>query len=392
MDRDRTVLIAGLGGVGYETLQLLAGDPGIDDVVATDVQAQVGQTRTNTARYQALHRDRNPKVEFVELDLLDVDATAELLETVEPDVVLTAATLLRYAPFEELPAEKRDELIGFSPTGPGYACIVPGQIPLAYNLLRAVEQADVRDPHVVNVSMPDVVNPALAGAGYQPLVGTGNVGHLVPPIKRVASELYDVPMREVDAYVVASHSIIHPILFYGSTDDVPFYARVFVDGTDVTDEVDLDDEFASRNLPFPGEPSAREISVLTGTLSASIVQAVLHDSGGVIHAPGPNGLAGGYPVRLDREGAEVVLPDDITMEEAEALNEQGLQHDGVQRVESDGAIVFTDTARDAMDDVLGVDVKRFTPDEALDVTADIIEGYRDVARDSGVEPELDVVW
>lgn len=268
MNRDRTVLLAGLGGVGYEALQVLCGDPVVDEIVATDVLADVGRTRTNTAQYQALQRGRNPKAEFETLDLLDVDATAALLEDVEPDVVLTAATLLRYSPFEELPREQRDKLIGFTPTGPGYACIVPGQLPLAHNVMRATEKADVEQPAVVNVSMPDVVNPALAGAGHEPLVGSGNVGHLVPPIKRVASELYDVPMSEVSAYVVAGHSIIHPMLFYGHTGDVPYYVKVLVDGTDVTEEIDIDAEFASRDLPFPSEPSAREISILTGTHSA----------------------------------------------------------------------------------------------------------------------------
>jgi hypothetical protein len=392
MSRDRTVLLAGIGGVGYEALQFLCGDPAIDEVVATDVVADVGQTRTNTARYQALHRDRNPKVEFATLDLLDVEATAALLEDVEPDVVLTAATLLRYAPFEEFPEEQRDKLIGFTPTGPGYACIVPGQIPLVYNVMRGIEKADVQSPAVVNVSLPDVVNPSLANAGYEPLVGAGNVGHLVPPIKRVASERFDVPMTGVSAYVVAGHSSIHPMLFYGHTGDVPFHVTVFVDGTDVTDEMDLDAEFRARDLPFPSEPSAREISVLTGTHSARIIRAVLSDSGTVLHAPGPNGMEGGYPVRLDRDGATVVLPDGITLDDAQALNREGLRYDGVQRIESDGAVVFTDTARDAMDDVLGVDVKRVRPDEALDVTAEIIQGYRAVAADCGIEPKLSVHW
>ena len=45
------MLLAGLGGVGYEALQILCGDPVVDEVVATDVLAGVGQTRTNTARY-----------------------------------------------------------------------------------------------------------------------------------------------------------------------------------------------------------------------------------------------------------------------------------------------------------------------------------------------------
>lgn len=392
MSRDRTVLLAGLGGVGYEALQTLCGDPAVDEVVATDVRSDVGQTRTNAAQYQALQFNRNPNVEFATLDLLDVDSTAALIEDVEPRIVLTAATLLRYAPLEELPNEQRDKLIGFTPTGPGYACIIPGQIPLVYNVMRAIEKADVQQPAVVNVSMPDVVNPSLARAGYEPLIGAGNVGHLVPPIKRVVSERYDVPMADVSVYVVAGHSIIHPMLFYGQTGEVPFYARILVDGTDVTAEIDLEAEFQSRHLPFPSEPSAREISILTGTHSARIIRSVLTDSGSLTHAPGPNGKEGGYPVRLDRDGATVVLPAEFSLDEAESLNREGLRYDGVQRIENDGTVVFTETARDAMDDVLGVDVKQVSPADALDVTASIIHGYQDVATNCGIEPELTVNW
>ncbi|MFO7926876.1 hypothetical protein [Natronomonas sp.] len=378
--------------MGYETIQILCGDPAIDEIIAADVMAELGQTRSNTARYRSLHLGKNPKIRFEPLDLLDVDDIVELIESVEPDIVFTAATLLRYAPFEELPEEQRDRLIGFTATGPGYAPIVPGQIPLVYNVMRGIERADRTDPHVINASMPDVVNPALAGAGYQPLVGTGNVGHLVPPIKRVASDMYDVPMTEVSAYVVAAHSVIHPILFYRSTEDRPFYAKVLVDGRDVSDEIDIDAEFESRRLPFPTEPSAREISVLTGTLSARIVKSVLCDSGLVIHAPGPNGMEGGYPVRLDRDGAEVVLPDDISLNEAERLSQEANRYDGIERIENDGAILFTETARDAMDEILGVDIKSFRPDEALDTTEEIIQGYQTVAEDNGIEPKLAINW
>lgn len=388
----RTVLIAGVGGVGYETLQDLGRDPRIDRIVAADVAEEPGMRRTNAARFKAAHHGARPRVSFTRLDMLDVEAIIEVLEAVQPTVVLSAATVLRYAPFEELPDEERDALIGFGPDGPGYACIIPGQLPLTYNLMRAATDAAIDTPPVVNVSLPDVVNPALARAGYAPLVGTGNVGHLVPPVKQIAGDLHGVPMGDVTVYLVMMHSTAHSMLFHNTTAGMPYYAKVLVDGTDVTETIDLDAELRDRGLPFPSGPTAREVSTLTGTISARIVAAIAADSGEVIHAPGPTGRIGGYPVRLTDDEATIILPDDITLNEATAINREGLRYEGISRIEDDGTIVFTDTTRDVLADTIGVDVKRFSPADALSVTEDIITGYRALADRHGIEPKLRVTW
>lgn len=389
---DRTVLIAGLGGVGYETLHDLCADPRVGRIVAADVAEEPGARRTNAARFKAMHRGHRPRVAFTSIDMLNVDSIIDVLETVAPDVVLTAATVLRYAPFEELPNEERDRLIGFGPEGPGYACILPGQLPLPLNMMRAAAAAEIDAPQVVNVSLPDVVNPALARAGYAPLVGAGNVGHLVPPIQHIAGELFDAPAGNVTVYLAMMHSTAHSILFHNTTAGMPYYAKILVDGADVTEELDLDEELRDRGLPFPRGPTAREVSTLTGTLSARIIGAIIADTGETIHAPGPNGLVGGYPVRLSRDAAEVVLPNDITLSEAKSINRAGLPFEGVDRIEDNGTIVFTDRAQAMFDESLGVDVKRFEPDEALDLTEDIIRGYRALADRHNIDPKLAVTW
>jgi hypothetical protein len=385
-------MVLGLGGVGYEVLQNLSCQSGIDRLVAADVDAEGGRTRMNAARYRAEYFGRYPNLEFREVDLLDRETATATLEEVAPDVVFTAVTILPYGAFEALPEAVTEELVAFAPDGPGVACIIPGQIPLVYNLMRAVEAADVPTPHVVNASLPDVVNPVLERVDAGPVVGTGNVSHLVAPIKLLCSRRFDVPMRAVDVQLVMSQTGVHASFVNCSINDVPYHLRVRVDGTDVSDEVDLDAALQADRLPFPQQPEEAEISTITGAASARVVSALLNDTGEVIHAPGPNGLEGGFPVRLDASGAEVILPDDIDRSEAVAIGREGNRYNGVERITDDGTVVFTETTRDVFERYLGVDVASCGPDDALDVTADIVHGYQELASDHGVDPRMQVTW
>lgn len=43
----------------------------------------------------------------------------------------------------------------------------------------------------------------------------------------------------------------------------------------------------------------------------------------VVHAPDPNGLPGGYPVLIAESSVNVILPDNLTLQEAIHMNEEG---------------------------------------------------------------------
>jgi len=387
-----TVMILGLGGVGYETMQNLACDPSVDRLVAADIDAETGRRRLNAARYRGDYHETHPDMEFQAVDLLEIDSAVGALEEAEPDVVTTAVTLLPYGAFEALPSSVTDDLVEFAPNGPGFACIVPGQIPLVHNLMQAIERADIPTPHVINASLPDVINPTLDRIGAGPVAGSGNVAHLVAPIKLICRRQFGVPMEAVDVYLAISQTGVHASFVNCSLRDVPYYLKVLVDGDDVSDEIDLDVELQRQRLPFPTQPGEEEISTVTGASSARIASALLNDTGEVLHAPGPNGLEGGFPVRFDRSGAEVVLPDDITREEALEICREGNRFNGIERIDDDGKIVFTETTRDVLEEFLGVDIPSCSPSNALDVTADIVHGYQELASNHGVDPRMRVTW
>jgi hypothetical protein len=103
--------------------------------------------------------------------------------------------------------------------------------------------------------------------------------------------------------------------------------------------------------------------------------ALLRDIGLLTHSPGPQGLPGGYPVRLSAAGAEVVLPSGVTMEQALAYGEAGQRADGIERIEDDGTVVYTDKAVQIIRDVLGYRLTPLAFDECDEQAAELIARF-----------------
>jgi hypothetical protein len=104
--------------------------------------------------------------------------------------------------------------------------------------------------------------------------------------------------------------------------------------------------------------------------------ALLRDTGLLTHSPGPLGLPGGYPVRLTASGAEVVLPMGVTMEQALAYNEAGQRGDGIERVEEDGTVVYTDKAVQIVRGILGYELASLEFDSCDEQAAELIARFQ----------------
>jgi hypothetical protein len=86
--------------------------------------------------------------------------------------------------------------------------------------------------------------------------------------------------------------------------------------------------------------------------------AFLNDTNELAHAPGANGLIGGYPLRINGERVEVVLPAGVSMEQAVKINEDGARAEGVEQITNDGTLIFTDEAAGICKELYGVEVKK----------------------------------
>ena len=364
---ENTVILFGLGDVGMRALELLARSEGVDRIVAADINKKYVY-RMNGPATASIHQGFYKKFEFYANDVKDVDATARLLDGVRPAVILSVTSTLsprlsRDPNLFRYPEPVRERL-----TAVGFGVELPFHLLLPYRLMQAVNKSGI-ETHVVNGSFPDVVGPALwKHLGYGPTVGLGNHDHSVVRITKYLSMTREVPAHDVTLYFVGSHALVER----GGLGerDVPFFLKIVLGDRDVTNEYD------AKWLIHDCMPvSASSLGASTASSGVRNVMAILRDTHEYLHAPSPNGLIGGYPVRLSAKGAEVVLPRELTLDKAIKINEEAEKYDGIEKIKDDGTVVYTDKAYSIMKE-LGYDCKELRFDELESRGQELLRLYR----------------
>ena len=225
---DGTIMIIGLGEVGGKTLEILARRPGIARIMAADVNETYGYQKVNNAAFGAQLEGFYPNIDFVKVDLTDVDKTSETLAEIKPSVVFNITSLQSYWVVELLPKEihKKFQQASFGPW-------LPMHLTLCYKLMQAIEGSGIKT-WVVNGAYPDAVNPTLAKVIQAPVAGIGNGENIIPQLQKVISLRLSVPMRSVLLSLVMHHYAEYWIVREGHTGGAPYHLKVLVDGNDVT--------------------------------------------------------------------------------------------------------------------------------------------------------------
>ncbi len=372
MTGDRpTVLVAGIGEVGGHLLEFLARSPRPLRIVAGDVAGSGLEAKVHNAACGAAFHGLEPQLEAVEIDLFDVDRTAELLAAVSPHVVVNCAVLQTWHVIRRLPKPLYERI-----SAAGLGAWLPVQLLFALRMAQALERAGSHARYV-NTSLSDLTNPVLAAVGPAPLSGVGNVALIASAIaRRVASEL-GLPHADVTVQLVAHH--VHWVTWReaGYREGAPFFLEVVVGGERMTDRWDPVELMKASILDYAGGTA---FSAVSASSTLEIVLALLSAEARCTHAPGPNGLPGGYPVTVDRSGVEVVLPDTISLDEAIGLNRVAQTYDGVERIDADGRVHFMPYAIDILREQLGFDCASFTPDECEARAREQVARFQELER------------
>jgi hypothetical protein len=168
------------------------------------------------------------------------------------------------------------------------------------------------------------------------------------------------------------HFVSHYIPRFGDAGGAPYYLKAIVDGNDVTGDVDMDQVLAELPKRFR-RAGGRDGQILTASSAAGITLAMADDTGDLMHAPGPAGLPGGYPVRVDAEGGTVVLPKGLTLEEAIRINEEGQRYDGIEGIDADGTVHYVGEKMAIMKEMIGYECETMKLEETE-------ERYRELDR------------
>lgn len=365
------VLLVGTGNVGGHILEFLARDPRPVELIVGDVNEERARQLVNNAVIGAAHHGLHPHFSAQKIDLNNIEQTAGLIARLQPSAVINCAVMHTWHLIRQLPPEIYQRISTAT-----LGAWLPVQLTLAYKLAQAIRESGVAT-HYINTSMSGMTNPVLGKVGLAPVIGIGNVDLIAPAVQTLVAAKLGVPRSNVTVYLVAHHQHwVYP-REAGYRPGAPYFLQIHLNGQDVTAQFNTDQVmFDAVKLYPPGI----EFTTVSASSTIKNLMALIFDLGIVTHSPGPNGLPGGYPVRLSAGGAEVVLPPGLSLAEAVRLNEEAQRLDGVERIEADGTVVFADYARQIMEEMLGFVCEKFTPAESEARAKELIARYRELAN------------
>lgn len=370
------ILVVGIGAVGEWATEFLARTPDVKSLGIADVDRRRGEAIALRTSVGALHQGYSPRLSFHQLDLTNVDETASLIEQLRPKVILHLAALLSVPTMaQSLPSHifKGLRTVGFG-------AFLPLHLFLTLKLMQAVKQVS-EPPDVIDAPFPDFVNPVLATAGLAPLAGCGNVNLIAGLTRLLVAHDRGVNANDVHLYFISSHSVNESFLRDGNPGTAPYYFRAYISGVDVTNELDVEKILGEASARLGGVPTVAH----TAASAVQVVMSLLRGDRMHLHAPGPNGLPGGYPVRLHSGHAEVLLPPELPLEEAIRINQAGLQVGGIEKITSDGTVYHTQAAAEFMQQHFGYDVPSFHLQETESLAYELLRRFKQAFATEGKE-------
>src|ERR1700760_1752495 len=328
MRRGSTVLIIGAGDLGERSAAGLAAAGRVDRLVVASGGGAPEAPATIASSYDCV-------VESMAADARQPGEVAKVIFKTDPAlIVLSASGRGHYA------LADRDDEAAQAIGGAGFALRLPYNLPVPLAVMQAVIDAGWEGP-VANVSFPDVTGPVLARLGLAPTVGLGNVAMILlraRSVLRARNPEAELPLLRV----LAHHSQLTSVRQSRLPDDPAARPRVYVGEDGV-----LDDTLAYQGPPLAPDPQRSTFA--TAASSIPVLHALLAGAAPLRWStPSPSGLPGGYPVRIDQGEVTLDLPPGLTEKDAIRYNQQQALSDGVERIDDDGTVHFTETVREAV--------------------------------------------
>ncbi|NBB07967.1 hypothetical protein [Pseudomonas sp. SLFW] len=347
MQRKKRLLIVGGGNLCLQILQILVPRDQFEFHVASRDPENVTRL-SNLVRLAALQLDVQAHIQCWKMNLIesDIERNAETLARIRPDIILNCASLQSWRVITQLP-RATFEALDQAQLGPW----LPMHLAPAYALMRAVKHACPRSL-VVNAAFPDAVNAVLYKVGMAPTVGIGNIANLVPATRSAIARLARCEPQEVKIKLVGQHYFTHYVPRRGLPPNASFDLTYWIGDKEYTGYFRTRDIFGCVCDTFR-RLGGIDGQYLTAMSAVSVIEHLFSDTEAHLHAPGPDGLPGGYPVKVGMGRVLLGLPYGLKREVAIKLNEIGQQQDGIDIIHADGSVEFGREQMHVMETMLG---------------------------------------
>jgi hypothetical protein len=223
----------------------------------------------------------------------------------------------------------------------GLAVRLPLQLPVLASTMRAVADCGYGGP-VVNLSFPDVTNPLVARLGPAPLLGVGNVA-IMQTRARAALRHELGPDAELPLLrLVGQHGQLFDVVQSRLPADRADRPMVWVGDEAAGQQLQRRDDLPY--LPAPIAPGLAYNS-LAAAATLPVLRALLPGGAPLrMSVPAPHGMFGGFPVVIRDGSVDLDLPTGVSLAECQALCDRAARGDGIERVDPDGTVHFTESA------------------------------------------------
>ncbi|RXT56030.1 hypothetical protein B6S44_08090 [Bosea sp. Tri-44] len=323
------ILISGTGGFAARIAFDIAAtaDESVEVIIAGRNRERLNWLRT-AANARAALFGKKARFTTHAVDLLVPNASDEMLAATAPRIVVQAASIQT----SQVIAQSGNAWTQLVAEG-GLSATAVFQALLSSRVAAAITRSG-KPVTLVNCGFPDVVNGMIRAMGHDVACGMGNVAILSNVFAGSAATPPGADLKVLAHYQNLAAWRRRPEERGGRA------PRVWLDGTEVED---VYGRFA--DIQLTPEPVI-EISGASG-VPMLLAMAAGRSWGG--HVPGPNGLPGGYPVRLTDGTLEPDLPDGVAQAEAIAWNASFEEENGLV-VSPEGKASFTGLLGDRLAD------------------------------------------
>ena len=302
-------------------------------------------------------------------DLTDIAKVTRLLREEAPDILVNCASLQSWRVITGLPKQTFEQL-DQAQFGPW----LPMHLTLMHCLMQAVKASGI-NAKTVNAAFPDAVNPILARVGLAPDIGVGNVANLIPAVRFSIARLLECNPADVQVRLYAQHYFSHYVPRGGLPPRASY--RLLYEVRDQPEVARLPAEviFSTVKTEFR-RLGGVDGQFLTACSAVTVIEGLCSPTPVLVHAPGPLGLPGGYPVWLHDGQVEVQFSDACPQDEAVRINTICQSQDGIDEIHCDGSVTFNPQCMAVMQTLLGYAKNTMSIEQSADFARELASKYR----------------